>query len=128
MGTAGVTETTGSKIIMHKSDIVEVVGGSFGEAKPIFELVDEITHALLGGKMKVQGSQVVETAEQVIMDEGAGPLVLRIERIIPGEIESLHNGSTCSIPVEMLHNQLDKLGVQLKGGNVLLQDDWVVRV
>ena len=56
MGTTGVTETTGSKIIMHKSDIVEVVCRSFGEAKSFFELVDEITHALLGGKMKVEGS------------------------------------------------------------------------
>ena len=62
------------------------------------------------------------------MDGGTGPLVLRIERIIPGQIESLHNGPACSIPVEMFHDELNKLGVQLKRVDVLLEDGWVVRV
>lgn len=98
-------------LLLH---LLEEVGGALGLVNGILPAGVEFDLGQFQRPGDVHHRQVIVAAEHIEQDGVSRELQLRLERIVPGEVEALHAFSTVRVPVEpvMDHQRVLRVGRQ----------------
>lgn len=101
---------------------MEEVVGSFGTNHGLFFGAVQFLISQMGGLIEIHDSKIVEAAEDIVMDIILHKLKLRIEGIVPDNLQIVNGQAILFVPVQVLAHQKSVPQVHLKGWNIFVDD------
>lgn len=108
--------------IVDCSCLIKQIKCNFCSTDWLLFWVYQVLHAQNIGLVKIHHCDIVETAENIVMDFVFHKGDSWVKRVMPCEMQIIHNGSKVLVPVQMFCKYQSILGIHLDCRNELVED------